>query len=200
MRMSPDPDATHTCECRGYSLDPGWSAEEFAGVDVQDARLNRRIMVVSAQFAAQPQASISQACEDWASVKGAYRLFENPKVEPARMLVPHQQRTCARMAGQARVFAVQDTCYVTYTRHPATQWVGLIGSEEDGQVGLIRHSTLVMTSQGVPLGLLTQEIWAREAVDPKLDAAARRAQRRQNPIEAKESYKWLNAVQEAVEL
>jgi hypothetical protein len=187
-------------DIRGVVIEPSWSDEEFAGVDFQDHRLDRRLLSISARFAAHPQAQISQACEDWASAKGAYRLFENPKVSAARILAPHQHRTCARMAGHSLVFAVQDTSYLNYTHHPATQGLGLIGSEEDGQVGLILHSTLAMTAQGVPLGLLTQEIWARAEAAPEGDAVARRVQRRQRPIEAKESVKWLHAVQETIAL
>ncbi len=56
--------------------------------------------------------------------------------------------------------------------------------------------TLALTPQGVPLGVLTQTIWAREAVDPALDTAARRTQRRQQPITSKESFTWLKALQE----
>jgi hypothetical protein len=171
----------------------------LAGVDLQDVRLNRRLVVVSTQFAAQPEASLPQACGDWAAVKAAYRLFENPKVVPAAILAPHQRHTCARMVGHARVFAVQDTCYLNYTAHPATQGLGLIGAEADGQVGLIMHSTLALTAQGVPLGLLTQAIWAREATLAG-DAATRRAHRRQQPMAAKESGKWLTAVQETMRL
>ena len=195
MRVAPESNAVSD-EFRGYACDPGWSTEEFGGVEFQDARLQKRFLVVSAQLAAQPQASINQACEDWASTKGAYRLFENPKVEPARILAPHQQRTCARMLGQTRILALQDTCYVNYTSHPATQGLGLIGADQDGQVGLIMHSTLAMTAEGLPLGLLTQTIWARPEADPEDDAAARRGQRRQRPVEAKESGKWLKAVRE----
>lgn len=196
MRRSPDPDAIRGRETRGDVRDPGWRAEEFAGVDVRDARLNKRILKVSAQFAAQPQASIPQASEDWAATKGAYRLFENPHVEAARILAPHQQRTRARMRGQTRVFAVHDTSYLNYTSHPATQGLGLIGAEQDGQVGMIMHSSLVMTADGVPLGLLAQTIWARAAADPATDASTRRGQRRQSPVDAKESGTWLTGVRE----
>lgn len=169
------PDSVSPEEMDSLIIEPNWSAREFAGIDLGDRRLNQRLVKVSVGFAAQPQAQIPQACEDWASAKGAYRLFENGKVKAERILAPHQQRTCARMAGHAQVFAVQDTCYLNYSHHPATQGLGLIGSEEDGQVGLIMYSTLAMTPQGVPLGLLTQDIWARKEADPELDAAARRA-------------------------
>ena len=183
-------------EQRPLIIEPGWSDQELAGVALGDQRLNARVLTVSAGFAAHPSAPIPQACGDWAGTKGAYRLFENPNVIPARLLAPHQQQTCARMAGRPLVFGVQDTCYLNYTQHPSTEGLGLIGAEVDGQMGLIMHSTLALTPQGVPLGLLTQDIWAREAVDPTLDTAARRTQRRHQPITAKESFKWLKALQE----
>jgi hypothetical protein len=147
---------------------------------------------VSAQFASQPQAQINQACEDWASAKGAYRFFENEKVDADQILAPHQQRTIERMRAHPLVFAVQDTTYFNYSAHPATKGLGLIGSVEDGDVGLIMHSTLAVTPQGTPLGVLTREIWARD--EPEFEPKEQRRQRRQRPIQDKESYKWLKAV------
>lgn len=180
-------------------IDANWSATEFAGVDLGDRRLDRRLLKICADIAAQPQAPIPQASEDWASTKAAYRFFENPKVVAEHMLSPHQQQTCARMAeaDQAFMLAVQDTCYLNYTTHPSTQGLGLIGAERDAQMGLLMHSTLTLTDEGVPLGVLTLDLWAREPVDPTLDASTRRTQRRQRPIEAKESMKWLKAVRQA---
>jgi len=184
-------------ETAGPSIDPAWSAQEFAGIQLGDARLEARVLRVSADFAAQPQAMIPQACGDWAGTKAAYRLFDNPKVEPAALLAPHQQHTRERMAGYPLVLGVQDTCYLNYTSHPSTQGLGSIGAEADGQMGLIVHSTLAVTPEGLPLGVLTQQIWAREEADPTLDAATRRLQRRRLPIAAKESGKWLTALDEA---
>jgi hypothetical protein len=185
-------------DVNGLRIEPAWSTVELAGADLADARLDQRLRQISVGFAAQPQASIPQACGDWAATKGAYRFFENPHVQPEQILAPHQQRTCERMRQHALVLAVQDTTYLNYTPHLATQELGLIGSIEDGQVGLLMHSTLAVSPEGVPLGLLSQTIWAREEPDSSLDTAARRRQRRQSPIEAKESYKWLRAVRESV--
>ncbi|MCP4452286.1 MAG: IS4 family transposase [Planctomycetes bacterium] len=176
------------------NIDPNWSDLEFAGSDFQDARLTQRLLTLGAGFAAQPQAQIPQACGDWAATKGAYRFFENPKVEAAQILSPHQHCTWTRMEGHALIFAVQDTTYLNYSSHLTTEGLGLIGSHEDGAMGLIMHSTLALTPDGVPLGLLSQEIWARDEPDPDLDATERRRQRRECPIAEKESGKWLNAV------
>jgi hypothetical protein len=80
-----------------------WTAKEFAGIDLGDRRLDARLLALSGDLAAQPQAPINQACQDWAATKAAYRLFDNEKAQPDRILSPHQQRTRERMAGYARV-------------------------------------------------------------------------------------------------
>ena len=88
-------------------IETTWSATEFAGVDLGDRRLDDRLINMCADFAAQPQAQIPQASGNWAATKAAYRFFENPKVEAERLLAPHQQRTCTRLADQALALAAK---------------------------------------------------------------------------------------------
>jgi hypothetical protein len=57
------------------------------------------------------------------------------------------------------VLAVQDTTYLNWAHHPATQ--GLGGISDAGR-GVICHSTLTVTPERLPLGLLAQkELGAR---------------------------------------
>ena len=56
--------------------------------------------------------------------------------------------------------------------------------------GLLVHSTLAFTPERVPLGLLAQQVWAR---DP--DDVGKRARRKQLPISQKESQKWLSSLE-----
>ena len=51
-------------------LSTSWSIEEFTGLDLGDARLNKRLLSVADALAAHPTATINAACGDWASVKG----------------------------------------------------------------------------------------------------------------------------------
>jgi hypothetical protein len=166
--------------------DSGWSVREFAGLDLGDARLNRRLLTMAEAFGAQPMASINQAAGDWQATKAAYAFFANPTVRPSDILLPHQQRTLERMAAAELVLAVQDTCFLNYTAHPATSGLGPIGG---GQQGLVMHTTLAFTAHGLPLGILDQRIWARA------DEPAPRPRRR--PIAEKESQKWLSALEES---
>lgn len=180
-----------------YQIESSWSSEEFAGIDLGDKRLDERFLSLSADLAAQPQAPINQACEDWAATKAAYRLFENEKSQAELILSPHQQRTRERMAGYSRVLALQDTALFNYTHHPMTQGLGPIGTPEQDLQGLVVHSTLVCSPQGLPLGLATQDIWARDEVE---DDQAQQGKQQQRPIEEKESFKWIRALRGTVEV
>ncbi len=179
-------------------IESSWSREEFAGIDLGDTRLDTRFLSVSAVLAAQPQAPINQACGDWAATKAAYRLFENEKVQPELILSPHQQQIRARMAAYSRVLAIQDTALFNYTHHPMTQGLGPIGTLAQDLQGLVVHSTLIHTPQGLPLGVATQEIWARDEETEKKEQQQKK--RQQRPIEEKESVKWITALRGTVKM
>src|SRR5438128_2401102 len=108
-------------------VDVGWSVREFAGLDLSDARLNRRLLTMAEAFGAQPQAPINQASADWQDTKAAYAFFANPHARSAEILLPHQQRTLERMAAHPLALAVQDTTFLNYTHHRATSGLGPIG-------------------------------------------------------------------------
>ncbi len=179
--------------------DSKWSDEEFAEVNLGDPRLDRRLLSVSAALAAQPQMPINQACQDWAATKAAYRLFENEKMQPSLIVSPHLQQTRQRMAVYDRVLAVQDTTLLNYTHHPTTEGLGPIGTEEQALQGLVMHTTIVHTVQGLPLGLATQDIWAREELVEE-EPPTKKKKNTSRPIEEKESFKWITALRGTVEL
>lgn len=163
-----------------------WSRQEFAGLDLKDTRLNERFVDIADALSAQPLSPISAACQDWAAVKGAYRFFDNEKVSAENILQPHFDRTVDRMRDHERVFAIQDTTYLDYTDHPATQGLGPIGTMSQKRQGLVKHTTLVVSESGVPLGCLTDTVWVREASDQRAGKA--------KPFEERESYKWIQAL------
>jgi hypothetical protein len=85
------------------------------------------------------------------------------------------------------VLAVQETTEVNWTAHPATTGLGPIGPPK--QQGLMVHSTLAFTPERVPLGLVAQDVWARDA-----EKVGQRATRRQRASGEKESGKWLRSL------
>jgi hypothetical protein len=140
-----------------------WVTQEFARADLGDQRLDRRLAKTAEQLAKSPASPINEACGNWASTQAAYRLFNNPKASTAGILKPHWEATAARMAGcGGPVLAIQDTVFFSYGTHVKTRGLGPIGkSNAAHDRGLVMHNALAFTTSGVPLGILSQNIWAR---------------------------------------
>lgn len=173
-----------------------WVREEFATIELSDARLNRRCQEVADTLAQQVGRPINQACEDWAATKGAYRLYAHEKVTPDQIIAPHHGQTVERMQQHALVLAIQDTTFFNYTHHPATTGLGMIGKKAQKQRGFAMHTTLAVTPKGLPLGLLTQAFFTRPENEPSHTPNECRKQ----PIEEKESYRWLKALEQTITL
>lgn len=183
-------------ESYSSSSESKWCLDEFAAVELGDARLNARCGDLAVQLAKQPSGPINRSCEDWADAKAAYRFFDNDKVTPQRIQAPHYKRTVERMSGYKRVLAVQDTSFLNYTSHPKTEDLGAIGNKSWNQRGFGLHSTLAVTPKGLPLGLLTQAFFTRPIGEPSHTPA----ECRKLPIEEKESYRWLQAFKQTIAL
>lgn len=171
-----------------------WIAYELSEIALGDQRLNWRLLDSAAKLAAKPSVSINQACDDWADTKATYRLFANEKTTMAQILAPHQQRTKERMTGHEYILAIQDSSYLDYSHHPSKSGMGPIGTTQQSLRGMVMHSVLSVTTQGLPLGLLHQSIWSREETVKQMTSD----ERRKVPIAEKESYKWLAALSETV--
>lgn len=174
------------------AVEASWSEAELAGAEFGDQRLKKRLIKIATEVFKQPLASINQACEDWADAKAAYRFFDNQKVTGAEVLSPHSLRTSERMKGYEVVLSVQDTTEIDYSHHPATTGLGPIGNHGQKAMGLLLHTSLVFTVEGLPLGVLAHDVWARPL-------ERRETAKRQVPIAEKESYKWIRGLEQTVE-
>src|SRR6266545_3495364 len=101
-------------------------------------------------------------------------------------------RRNARLIQLASVLGAQpsaslpDATYLDWTDHPNTTGLGPLAAPT--HQGLLAHTTLAITPERVPLGLLAQQVWAR-------DKDVRRNQdHKQRPINDKESQKWLRSL------
>ena len=164
-----------------------WVVEEFGGLDLGDARREARVLEVVTQLAARPSASLPQACADLAALKATYRLLANEEVSREALLAGHVAATWARVADAAVVLAVQDTTDLDFSHHHATAGLGRIGNGYGR--GLYVHTTLAITPQRLPLGLLGQQVWARPAEGPVSPIPHKK-----RPITQKESRCWLDGL------
>ena len=163
-----------------------WIEAELGGADMGDARLTARLLEMTGMFYARPTANIPQACGSASSAKAAYRFLDNEKIQWQAILQPHYAATEARVREEALVLVAQDTTTLNYSTHPHTQGLGPIGTQSEKVRGLMVHDTLAFSAQGIPLGLLNLQCWARDGIGS-------RHERHSLPIEHKESFKWIES-------
>ena len=163
-----------------------WIEAELGGANMGDARLTARLLEMTGMFYAKPTANIPQACASAMAAKAAYRFLDNEKVQWQAILDPHYAATEARVREQPLVLVAQDTTSLNYSTHPHTQGLGPIGTQSEKVRGLMVHDTMAFSAQGIPLGLLNLQCWAREGIGS-------RDERHSKPIEDKESFKWIES-------
>lgn len=119
-------------------------------------------------MASAPDKSIPKQAERWSDVKGAYRLLNNPAVQPEAIQGPHRALVRAMCREHKLVLSIQDTTQLDFTNRAVTD-LGEIGNGR--QQGLLQHSALAATEDGRVLGVLDQQ-WSTR--DPKAEGETRR--------------------------
>jgi hypothetical protein len=165
-----------------------WAADALGETTLGDPRRRARVLSLVRALTAQPGASVSQAYHGaWAPTVAAYRLLANPHLDPAEVLASVGAATGRRAAAQSLLLLVQDTTEMRPTSPQRCQGLGPLANPE--AQGWWLHTMLAITPDGLPLGLLGQQIWTRDAGAPPS-----RPERYRTPIEGKESARWLQSV------
>jgi len=167
-----------------------WVEKEFSQSFIRDERLTNRIIDVVKKLDANPQATLPHALGEWNETKACYRMLDNKKLTDEILLSGHRIQTIERMKDYETVLNIQDTTHLDFSHHPETEGLGLY-SDSDEKIGMLLHSSLVVSPEGVALGLLHQKYWSRVPKDPERDYS-------KLPIEQKESYKWIETMDESL--
>jgi hypothetical protein len=168
-----------------------WVREEMGTVELRDLRLNKRLLLILQRMFASPVASLKTACKGWAETVAAYRFFNNGNVTEAALLAPHQEAMLQRVRSQDRVLVIQDTTEIDYSSKKELEGKGPLSVKE--RQGFFAHSQYAVTPERVPLGIWGTKIYAR-------DQAGKRVDRKNQPIELKESFRWLEGYRDACRL
>jgi len=165
-----------------------WPYEEFVNLGINCGRTIKHFIQTMNTLSHKINASIAGASNNKAEAKAICRLIDNDKLTEQVILDAHRKATIQRIkeSGQTTILSVQDTSMLNYTSLTKTEGLGDFGGKIRDR-GLIVHSALAVTTQGIALGLLDQKIWTR---DPAEHGKSEETKRRK-PIEDKESYKWL---------
>ncbi len=187
--------------------DRAWFEREREGSEFQDARLRKRFGTLLEQLWKGMGQTIALACQDWASTKAAYRFMDNDRVSEQDILSGHFQATAQRFATtDGPILVLQDTTTFSYERE-RPELIGYAGSaitsaqrrgraKPSPQCGILMHSGLAVTPQGLPLGLAAIKFWSRKEFK---DTATRRSKVNftRIPIGQKESFRWIENLRQS---
>ena len=159
--------------------------EEFAGSDLGDKRLTRRLVAIARQFQAQPDASYPEAAGSDAALEGTYRFLNNNAVTPEAVLAPHLVATAHRIRGCERVVVAHDTTEFTFRR----EGMGVLG---EGRIGFLGHFALAVSLDNArsPLGVVGLETLVRK--EPRRGTSHERHARPD-----REELRWFRTVEQA---
>jgi hypothetical protein len=196
-------------EGRSGSGNSHWTEGEIDETAFKDARLGRRFGDLIRQISDGMGESIPYACHDWASTKAAYRFLANDRVEESEILKGHFAATRSRFAASCGpVLLIQDTTEFVYQREASGQ-IGMTKSVNSGRdkrgrlrhhtvCGMLMHSSLAVTTEGLPLGLSAVKFWTRKKFKGTAQLK-RKINPTRVPIEKKESFRWLENLRQSLD-
>lgn len=185
----------------------GWINQELASCNFRDERHSGRLHKLLEQLSDHIGGSIPWASQDWANTKAAYRFFSNPRISEAEILGGHFQATQERIqACDALMLMLHDTTEFSFHRKDVAP-VGILNKSymrknKKGRplhytvCGILMHSSLAVTSEGLPLGLAAIKFWTRDEFKG-CNALKKKINPTRVPIERKESYRWLENVRQS---
>jgi Transposase DNA-binding len=188
--MRSDQDANHE-----------WIEQELLGGQFGDVRLEKRFRTLLEQLSTGVGESIPLVCQDWANTKAAYRFLSNDRVSEEAILAGHFQSTRDRgLAEPGPVLVLHDTTEFSFKREDigpiGMLKKGVAGQDRYGRprhytsCGLLMHSSLAVTTDGLPLGLAAVKFWTRKKFKGT-NALRGKVNPTRVPIEQKESIRWL---------
>jgi Transposase DNA-binding/Transposase Tn5 dimerisation domain len=187
-----------------------WLDRELADCEFKDERLGKRFRALLEQLASSPGDSIPLVCQDWANTKAAYRFLDNDRVSEVEILGGHFQATRDRAAvTSGPILVLHDTTEFSYKRDDieaiGKTFLGVTGVDLHGHpqhytaCGILMHSSLAVTTEGLPLGLTAIKFWSREKFKGT-NALKKRINPTRVPIEQKESIRWLDNLRQSTAL
>lgn len=177
------------------SSNEGWAEKEFGNAPVGDGRLSKRLVKVGLDSYENPEQTYNGAAKgDKAKSKSYYRMMQQPEDSPLtvkNILYPHRIQTIRRMKNEKVVLCINDQTKLNYNNLDQCEGLGTIGSNQTGAKsrGLVLHSTFVVNTDGLPLGILRGEVIAPQPKKDKRPAV-------KIPIEEKKSFYWLKSMRD----
>jgi transposase-like protein/transposase Tn5 family protein len=166
-----------------------WVNSEFAGVEFGDKRLNKRIKFIASKLSYAPGRTIPSAFTTWKEIKACYRFLSNERINPQKLLIPHIEQTINRIKEHPIVLLLADSSGLDYSSKISIEGKGRLSNSLEG---IWIHPLMAVTPERLSLGNVDITFWQR--------GEKSEIHRDLQPIEEKESFRWLEGFRKAVEV
>jgi len=140
------------------------------------------------QMYLRPGGRVTQVFTTRKESEAVYRILSSKHTDVAKLREAMRDACVGRIGDRCFVLAIQDTTALNFTAHPATCGLGPLGHSQ--LLGFLHHSVMLVGDDGVPLGLVYQDTWARKADEPPQEPDTRK-----RPLADKESARWVESQQ-----
>lgn len=170
---------------------------DFTGL-FSDKRLEKRADQISHRLLMSRSSVIHSATQNEAEQKGFYRFLQNENVTES-VLINELTRRCAKNVFARDIIVIQDTTSFGLNHNTKNikkdSGVGYVGNKVG--IGFLGHCSIVLDAhQETMLGFSNIQLWHRTEDKANNTTKAYKKQ----PIEEKESFKWIRASEESKQL
>jgi hypothetical protein len=159
------------------------SLKDFPGLDLGDVRRNERFVTIIQNITTQPGSSIPKRNESWYDTKATYEFFKNEHVSVADLQRVIELYGASQLEQVQEILVIHDSSNISFNDLQA-EGLGYLDSKEGR--GIMCHSSIAVSTEGLPLSLVHQHTWTRKL--ESLEQPKRAKQDRK--FEDKESYRW----------
>jgi hypothetical protein len=170
-----------------------WAFEEFGHARLADRRWRRRLVRIAEQAARRPAGRVTETFARSDERQGAYGLLESAAVGADEVGTAMFEACGRRSARESFVFCAIDGTSLDLTDYGHSKGFGPVGSRAEGGRGLKVINAMVLSAEGVPLGVSSQRYWTR---------ADRRRPLHRDRLrpEEKETRHWIDAMKQTREV
>lgn len=140
-----------------------WAKKQWQTSQFGDARRNIRAISLAKSLLNRPNGSLPCQTENWANLKGAYRLLNSNQVSHSKLQKIHWKNTLEEATrSEKTILLIQDTSELDYSSKKKTKDLGAIGNHVGR--GIMIHTCLAVEFDIKPeriLGLANQQTWIR---------------------------------------
>ena len=166
------------------------SVKDFPGLDLGDVRRNERFVSIIENITAQPGSSIPKQSESWYETKATYQFFKDQSLTLEMLQKVLAAYGATQVQEMSDVLIVHDTSNISFSD---LQCEGLGYLDAKQGRGIMCHSSMAVSTEGLPLALVHQYNWLREVANLQTKDS------RKKPFDQKESYRWQRGIKEVNE-